>query len=995
MDRYSTLYATNQAGGYSRLGSSPKLRAFLERRIGAADVTDVVEAVEQVLRVQNFVIHPGYGAERTNNKPVAIRYAPMHLYKKKNMPDSMREFCALGVNGAENRNDATRVIFYTHTHMFPVNLMVKSGEYNYLDQLFGTRVLTSREVELHRAGKHSISFDTVPDKVYPVIYADRNCVFQAVEALYEGKNVVIRLEEGAEFNTRAKDVLMQIYSLLQPRKAVETGFATYQNVAEIPGLCKETSIRIFVVPAGVKVDTLEQAGFAVLDLSAGAVAPVAKTPFTEALKTWAGMDWSTRQPLMETLFAGVEDIDSPAVFVDVTNRYFQAKQELADWVAKNQNSLTSLEALATEANNASFWKALPDPQSELKAAVSAVLAEGVTIEGLNAMAKVEAYFAPENKKKGVTGRYKYGAALGGVNVDILTEETAKRQKEKDDAAHKKVLEDIKAKVDLLKEQKEAEIAEIRRLQEAEKVAFASAEQALKEAHAKELKDVNDAHAQEMADATAAHAAALTAAKEAHRADLEKAKKLIDDQKVKYEAERQQLIETHAAAIAEEQAKTGAAVQKVRALETDLTAASAELNTAKTALSDAAAKNETLELHLNKTASALRESQSEAAELKGSIASIEADRDNAVAAANAERDSAVAKAAAQDKKLRELEQTVKTGRNMKELIICAAAGLLVGALLMGIIWAVVGAVAGGGEETIPSTIPVETTLPVETTTAPTETEPVETTVPPTEPTEPALDEINWTQVLYYSGMTAVEDDASRAENLLGEYVLDADAEVLAVVTSEEDGFGTYGTVLPESFAVLMLKSDNAEEPIEITPETTEPEETTEPAEAEDGAEETTESEPVESLELSAVASMVLEGEHYRLIVVGEGEIQQAGLKLFALVNPEQDADVSLSMTMADGSALELGGLLAGTLEAQPWWIGVQKVSLADVDLQYGQAVLASSRTPIAAVFCGEGTVFVYDYTDDAEKAAEMLTLQQEKNRNAAECEGLIAVCVTAE
>lgn len=979
MDRYSTLYATNQAGGYSRLGSSPKLRAFLEHRIGAADVTDVVEAVEQVLRVQNFVIHPGYGAERANNKPVAIRYAPMHLYKKKNMPDSMRQFCALAVNGAENRTDATRVIFYTHTHMFPVSLMVKSGEYNYLDQLFGTRVLSSREVELHRAGKHSISFDTVPDKVYPVIHADRNCVFQAVEALYENRNVVIRLEEGAEFNTRAKDVLMQIYSLLQPRLATEIGFATYQNVAEIPGLCKETSIRIFVVPAGVKVDSLEQAGFVVLDLSAGAVGPVAKTPFTEALKTWAGMEWSVRQPLMETLFAGVEEIQSPDKFVEVTNSYFQAKRDLADWVAKNQKSLTSLEALAAEANTAPFWKALPDPQGELKAAVSAVLAEGVTIEGLNAMAKVEAFFAPENKKKGVTGRYKYGAALGGVNVDLLTQETAKRQKERDDASHKKVLEDIKVKVDLLKEQKEAEIAELRRLQEAEKLAYANAEQALKEAHTKELDEVREAHAKE-----------LGKARDAHRADLEKAEKYIADQKAGFDTERLKLAEAHAAALAAEQKKTGEAAAKAEGLQTALDALKLELTTAKADLADAVAKNDVLGANLSRTSAALQKSQAEAAELKGSIASIQKDRDDAVAAANAERDSAVEKTAAQDKKLRELEQTVKTGRNMKELIICAAAGLLVGALLMGIIWAVVGAVTGGAEETIPSTVPVETTEPVETT-LPEETtistEPVETTAPPT---EPGLEEINWNQVLYYSGMTAVEEDASRAENLLGEYILDENAELLAIVTGEEDGFGTYGTVLPESFAVLMLKDENAEAPIETIVE-----ETTEPAETEDGVAESTEPVTAESPTLSAAASMILEGDHYRLIVVGDGDIQQAALKLFALVNPEQDADVALRVTMADGSVLELGELLAGVLEAEPWWIGVQKVSFENVDLQYGQAVLASSRTPLAAVFCGEGTVFVYDYSDDTDKGAEMLTLQQGKNRNAAQIEGLVAVCWTAE
>lgn len=988
MDRYSTLYATNKAGGYGRLGSSQKLRPFLERRIGAADVTEVVEAVEQVLRVQEFVVHPGYAEERANNKPLAIRYAPMHLYKKPNMPANMRQFVALGVNGSENRTDSKRVIFYTHTHMLPVGLMHKSGEYNYLDQLFGTRLLSWQEVAAHREGKRAINFDTVPDKVAPVIHMDRSCVFSAVEALYAGQNVVISLEEGAEFNTRAKDILMQIYSLLQPKLATEVGFATYQNVAEIPWLCKETSIRIFVVPFGVKLDGLE-GGFRILDLAAGVKAPEA-SELRDALKLWAGMSWNARQPLMEALFASVEEIQDADRFVKVTNDYFQARKDLADWAARNQGKFDSLEALAAEVGAAPFWKNLPNPQAELKSCLGTVLAEGVTIESLNAGAMADLFFAPENKRKGFAGRYKYGLGLGGVNPEVLADQISQRQKAKDDethlvvlaevqaaheadnAKHEKILQDIKAKVDILKERHEAEKNSLT---------------GEFDARQKNMLAAFDAEKQQL---TADYEAKIAAEAAAHQADNEAAAKALADLKEQFAARMQQLIDEHNSKMA---ALTAAHNEKLAAQEAAFQEQLTQLENAFRAKdAEWKAKVEELTGKLKLAATAVETLRGEKADLQTRLDQADAVWQGRISKTEQDLTDARTTISDQKNKIRELEDTVKSGRNMKELITVGAIAAVAGILVASLVFFLVGMLTGGNEETVPSTIPVETTLPVET------TDPVETTLPEetTAPTEPADGEINWSEVLYYSGMTAVETDEGTMENLLSDFVLEEGYEVLAIVTDEANGFrGQFGTVLPDSFAVLMNVSHGDSTVVDQPEETTAPAETTEPAETTTPGE-TTETEPQVQMpaKLMEEASLILEGEQYCLVVVGGSDIREAGLKLFNLVNPET-GDVRMAVPMEDGTVLELAELLEQTLEAEPWWFGITGVSVNQYDLDQGQTAMGSSRKPIAAVFTGEGTVYVYDYTDDAAKAQEMLGIQQTNGRTAAEVEGLIAIHYVAD
>ena len=243
MERYSTLWGTDKAGVYGRQGTSKRLGNFLTQQIGGSNVKDVVDITEKILT--GFKSLPGYELESLDNKPLAVVYSPMYLKNKHGMPSDMKGFCALSVNGMENRV-GRKESNYAHTFFFSQQDMLKAGEYNYLDLLMGTYQVTCRDVKAHRDGVGRINFEQAPNKVSPVMRnQDVPLVLQTIEQIYRGRNVVIALEKNANFNSRAKDVLTQIYAMMQPVLAAETGFATYQTVDRIQELSAETNVQIY------------------------------------------------------------------------------------------------------------------------------------------------------------------------------------------------------------------------------------------------------------------------------------------------------------------------------------------------------------------------------------------------------------------------------------------------------------------------------------------------------------------------------------------------------------------------------------------------------------------------------------------------------------------------------------------------------------------------------------------------------------------------------
>ena len=213
MKRYSNLYGTIYANSnsnvavYASVGSSQQLPAFLNE-IGATNAQLTVDTVRNILagfpNTEEYKAH--YAAQPANDLPVSVRYAPMHLRNHPDMPSTIKPFTAIGVSGNENKRDEgdTRYSTYVQTlyigreHMHEAVSEKVHGvqkTYNYLDQIFGTHLLGYKELALVRANKVRMDYDALPGKVEPTMQMqDRTVVFNAVDAVFDNKAVIIRLE---------------------------------------------------------------------------------------------------------------------------------------------------------------------------------------------------------------------------------------------------------------------------------------------------------------------------------------------------------------------------------------------------------------------------------------------------------------------------------------------------------------------------------------------------------------------------------------------------------------------------------------------------------------------------------------------------------------------------------------------------------------------------------------------------------------------------------
>ena len=175
MERYSLLHGTDVTGTYKQLGNSKGLASFLSQ-MGATDPSATAKLVQN--QINGFITLAGYEKDPVTDKPVAVRYAPMHLYKLPGM-GSMKPFCALSVNGNENR-EGQRASEYVQTFFFSRDAMRNGDEYCYLDLLFGTHLLTWQEVDAHRHDTARINFDKLPQKVVPQINQDNRMMMVVI-----------------------------------------------------------------------------------------------------------------------------------------------------------------------------------------------------------------------------------------------------------------------------------------------------------------------------------------------------------------------------------------------------------------------------------------------------------------------------------------------------------------------------------------------------------------------------------------------------------------------------------------------------------------------------------------------------------------------------------------------------------------------------------------------------------------------------------------------
>ena len=470
MERYSTLWGTDPSGTYRRLGSSQRLGNFLTQKIGAANIKDVVELTEKL--VTGITVLPGYENETLINKPLAVVYAPLYLEKMAGMTKGMKGFCAMAVSGLEHRKDLDRETSFSHTWFFPRADMLAGGELNYLDMLMGSRLTTNQDVKLHREGALEINFERQPQKVEPtLVKKDLPFVIAAIDALYQKKNVVLVLENGVNFNTRSMELLTQIYAMMQPVMATETGFATYQTQKRILDLSEKTNVQIFVVPRGADLGELPASKFEILTL--GGQLNLQRTPVAETLATWMKMDWKMRSRAMAHLFAGSADYANADQFVKLSREFLAQAQDLSSWLSdtSKHKSITTVAELQAEDKTATGWKLVPWAKEAFEKKIPELLKDS-TLDVLNARNVAACYeyngTDAELKERSVgqvdaaavnraVQQYKYGRTLASVNegelcrliwekADLRVGVGYREQMAKRESQHKLEIQDKDAKI---------------------------------------------------------------------------------------------------------------------------------------------------------------------------------------------------------------------------------------------------------------------------------------------------------------------------------------------------------------------------------------------------------------------------------------------------------------------------------------------------------------------------------------------------------------------
>ena len=245
MERYGYIYGTDSVGEYSEIATSPGIRDFVQKQ-GTPFPMDALDQMLKILGGYEFL--PGFENQPDKCKPVAVRYAPVKMAGLYDMPVDMKPVYALCVSGMELRMGYKKMGYDALVTMDYEGLL-KDEEHSYLDQIFGTYLLSSKEAdELRRNGK-GVNPSLPPERVAVNFRKeDAGAVMKIVCAVISGKRVVIRLEKGYVFNQRAFEILTQVYAMLYPRLAVEVGFATYQNPATTKELATTADTRIFVIP---------------------------------------------------------------------------------------------------------------------------------------------------------------------------------------------------------------------------------------------------------------------------------------------------------------------------------------------------------------------------------------------------------------------------------------------------------------------------------------------------------------------------------------------------------------------------------------------------------------------------------------------------------------------------------------------------------------------------------------------------------------------------
>ena len=962
MDRYSTIRGTIASGAEMRLAESDGLSAFLAS-LGALDANSVLQVVDSQLR--GFEPLTVYETEKYNQRPVAIRYAPMHLYRMRGL-ERVRPFCALCVSGVENRED--RISQYSQTFIFSHEQAVRGTDgYNYLDMLLVKEPLAWQTLDLYRKKQAPLECDSPLDKVFPKIKTnDLIVTLKTVEAIYQKKNVVIQLEPNFSFNERALSLLAGIYSLLPPRLAVEVGYATYQRAADIPKIVERNSIRIFVLPAEESVGQLPDS-FLHLDL-ATTPAPVKKTPLTETLFKWAQFPWERRQSAMQELFKDEREYQDETIFVQKSAACFDAIRSAEHWsrdTSKN-GTISSLEELYAE-YEAHQSQYVPWFDEMFRNRITALLKAPNTLDHLNAQAAEKLRTAVKEEQPQMRKVYLFGQKFGKVDINTLCNLVSEHQKSKDDI--ERALDRKEAAAALAAEQENtrkaveagnaavaAEKENTRKAEEYGKAAVAAERQRAADAVAAEQENTRKAveaaktkAAIELAQERESYRAAL----EAEKANTIRAKEDGEAAVAAVQQEKDALYAKASAAYKELQkhdSEVGIALQQEQQLhrqaDEKAQALGAEKESLQQALSRERKNAEILNQNLAKTIH-----ERDAAQSKIAAAEDAAQRAYKEKDAMYERQQS-ALAAADDAK--EKLDNYKRGKYNTRLIATGGiAGLLVGALIVGGVWLCV-SLFGSSKNSTPSPVPTTATVPAtmateipETTV---ETEPIETTqetqVPTTEATQPAtnppIDAAALSQLPdQVSSIKTVKTDDLESwipESLSREGTY----QPLALLTTAESVPENAEDAAGFSYALLVQQNH-----AETTPDSSD----------------------------SFSANLTLSDEQYILFVFGDENMQHAAFEVFDVLIPDE---TQISVTWGGQRTLNLNSLVVELLNDSDWWRQLNVFSTTVQEQTPAKALGNITHSPVLYLDCSGQYVYIYDCKNAPDLLAELTAATESGN-----------------
>lgn len=975
MERYSTLYGAHtivNASGkeinqYIEISRSAGLDDFL-RKQNIPNPTLAVEDVNATLT--GFVKLPGYDEQPAAFRPMLVRYAPMHLKRLSKYDNNVVSFNSIACS-APDHQEGNRDGKYRNTHYIDRSLLLNGGEYNYLDQIFGTHLVTWKENQDVR--EFPIDHDAPPMKVQPA-QNDKDAILvqMAAAALCNKATVILKLEKGCIFQIRSMELLKQIYALLAPIQAAEIGFASYESPANIPQLVADTTIRMFVIPAEAELGALEnQSNVLVLDLNRRIKKPTTNE-LLKAVSVWYKIEWRERAQIMNMLFADMIDPNDVEGYVERSQRYKEAAGGMTQTLKDNRDKIETLSGLKALHDSFGILMNIPIlhekfclvaprlmklPQQygkKTKGNLNKWLTDELVTLGADAVMEKNINAAKSAQKSAL---YEFCCDVFKLNLNMdVSNEVGRRS--------------VELTTNAVTAKKDAEFEEERKAMANERAEF---KKKLDNAVNDEKRKAYEAVMAERGNTAKVEGelAQERRAREQDRVDFDQ--KLQDtvkeeerkrDEAVKAERGNTERVQKE---LEQERAATDGKIQ---------TAVYAERKKGKEARDQLTAEHnaELGKLHTQHQ-SALSAKDGVIAEKEGVIQKKIAELQ--------QKDTIIAQ------KDREVQQAIRGNlpmirfcgltipEMMKSLVILIALiGLVAGLLAGGLTGGFIGYAIGKPEETTVPTVPVDTTEP-SASTAPTETIPVQTTVPTVPATLFQEDgEINWDFVYnHVYQIRSMAFEPAEVEALLN--TMGITAEGYAGDLEAVMGFTSNNT--PVFMTVQKVPAQQDVDQPAADPEVQD--QTSDDDEMQD-----TETEPSEP-ELAKLGEMVpavvLDNGDYRIEAFygkNDGKRHDAAKAAHALfcMLTEDTAEVAITGTTDAGQVLDIHALMIEVSGNELWWKNGFELDLDQNERYLMKEALDTSSEPIMLIHFEDGTeALLYDYSKKTSKRKSMVGILEGK------------------